>query len=197
MSSKKLLLLFLVVPSIAGVFLAGLAEAQEAQEAQEDEAYPTTYLGIAFAVGIDQFDNTQGFSSFDEAFGVDLWVGVRANRYLGVEGELIYLEGFDTEFLDVPIDFEALGFTANLKLYPLEGRVEPYLLGGVGVGRLDAKFRGISVDESDAIFVLGGGVDVYFYHGFAAVLGAGYVFTTGDIKDTDFVTIKVGIQHKF
>ena len=194
MSSKKLLLLFLVVPSLAGVFPAGLAAAQEAQE---NEAYPAVYFGIAFATGIDQFDDTGGFSSFDEALGVDLWVGIRANRYLGVEGELVYLEGFDTEFRDVPIDFEALGFTANLKLYPLEGWAQPYLLGGVGVGRFEAKALGRSIDESDAIFVLGGGVDLYFYHGFAAVLGAGYVFTTGDIKDTDFVEIKVGIQHKF
>lgn len=193
MSSKKTLLMFLVLPSVAVVFSAGFAAAH----AEAKSVYPALYVGLAFAAGIEESDAAMEFSSFDGGLGADFWVGVRVNRFLAVEGQLTYLEGFDSEVHDVPIDFEVLGFTGNMKFYPLEGWIEPYLVAGAGVARLNTKFLGRSFDESDVIIRAGGGLDIYFSEGFSVVFGGSYVFTSGDIDQTDIIEIKLGIQHRF
>lgn len=193
MSSKKLLFMFLLLPSLAVVFSAGIVAAHE----DAASVYPALYVGLAFAVGIEQFDAPKEFSSFDDGLGADFWIGVRINRFVGVESQLTYLEGFDAEVLDVPIDLEVLGFTGNVKLYPLEGWIEPYLVAGAGVARLDTKVLGTSFDETDTIIRAGGGVDIYFSEGFSVVFGGSYVFTSGDIDQTNIIEIKLGIQHRF
>ena len=156
------------------------------------------YFGGAFAVGLEQFDDFGASADFDEAFGLDLWGGYRLNRILGLEGQFTYLEGFDTQVLGVDVDFTIVAVTANAKLFALAGRIQPFALIGVGVGYYEANIAGgFSVDESDAIIRVGGGVDLYFLDGFAFVAGVDYVITTGDIKDADILQLKFGLQHQF
>lgn len=82
------------------------------------------------------------------------------------------------------------------KLYPWAGQFQPFLVGGAGFAEIDIPAGG-SLSIDGAIYRLGGGMDLYFAKRFAAVVGADYISTFGDINDTDIVEIKLGVQFKF
>lgn len=163
--------------------------------ADDDDYSSGAYVGGALSIGVEQFDFAPGSVDFKEAFGVDLWAGYRVHRYIGIEGQFVYLKGFDIK--GAPIDFNALNFTANVKVYPISGTIQPYLLGGIGGGRFEIEGGGESVDDSGGVFRLGGGVDVYVFDSVALVAGIGYLFTRGDITDTDILEIRLGVQYQF
>lgn len=64
----------------------------------DDSSHSYFYMGGAFTVGIENFDKAAGRASSDEAYGFDMWLGYRMNRYLGFEGRLGHITGFDTKF---------------------------------------------------------------------------------------------------
>jgi opacity protein-like surface antigen len=192
----------LLLVTLSGLVFAGVAVAQE----EEEDFRGAPYIGVAFAIGVEQFDDTDGFSSFDEAFGVDVWLGMRSSPYLGVELQFTYLKGFDTKFDSsllglaegkVDVDAEIFAGMLNFKFYPWQGRYQPYALLGLGAARLEISAFGESADDTDVIAHVGAGLDFNIYGPFDAVVGWRYVFTTGDIKETDFVAIDLGVQYKF
>ena len=154
------------------------------------------YLGGSFSLGVEQFDNMPPEDDFDEGFGFDVWVGSRIHRHVGVEGQLSYLKGF--EIRGTGIDFNHLNGTANLKLYPLDGRIQPYVMAGAGLGRFEVEEPdGYTLSDTGGVMRVGAGVDVYLNESIALVGGLGYLFTAGDIVDTDIVEMRFGVQYRF
>ncbi len=210
MQIRKPLRITLLVLSLASLVLAPLASAEE----QRTEGM---YVGGGFAMAFEQFKNLDEFGlpswvdieSIDHALGFDIWAGYRMGPHAAVEAQFSYLEGFDADIggragsyqVDFAVDLELLSGTAHLKLYPFEGFLEPFVLGGVGVTRIEGDLGGDSEDDIYAIFLVGGGVDVYVFERTALVVGANYVFTSGDFDGAEvnpnMVTFKVGIQHRF
>ncbi|MDP6977987.1 MAG: porin family protein [Myxococcota bacterium] len=154
------------------------------------------YIGGAFSIGVEQFDNTIPGDDFDQGFGFDAWAGSRIHRHVGVEGQLSYLEGFEIE--GTGIDFSHLNATANLKLYPLDAIVQPWILAGAGVGRFEREGPdGYTLADTGGVMRVGAGVDVYLNEHVSLVGGVGYLFTAGGIVDTDVVEMKFGLQYRF
>ncbi len=154
------------------------------------------YIGGSFSIGVEQFDNTVPGDDFDQGFGFDIWAGSRIHPHVGVEGQLSYLKGFEIE--GTGIDFSHLNGTANLKLYPLEGMVQPWVLVGAGVGRFEREEPdGYTLADTGGVMRVGTGVDVYLNDHISLVGGVGYLFTAGDIVDTDVVEMKFGLQYRF
>jgi opacity protein-like surface antigen len=200
-SCQRSCLLYLCGLLFCMLGLPGLAVG-EARVEEDPNPYPTMYLGLAFAAGVDEFDSTDDFSDFNDAIGVDFWIGFRPWRYLALEGQLTYLDGFDTEleipgFFPISVDFEVYALSANLKLYPFDGWFQPFVVAGIGGARIEAKANGNTSSEDGSIYRFGGGVDIYFTKGFAVVLGGDYVLTGGDIDGADIIEIKLGLQYKF
>lgn len=154
------------------------------------------YVGGSFSLGFEQFDNTEPGDDFDQGFGFDLWAGSRIHPHVGVEGQLSFLRGFEIE--GTGIDFNHLNGTANLKLYPLEGPVQPWVLAGAGVGRFEREEPdGYTLADTGGVMRVGAGVDVYLNDHVSLVGGIGYLFTAGDIVDTDVMEMKFGLQYRF
>jgi opacity protein-like surface antigen len=166
-------------------------------EENESRKFGTgAYVGGAFSIGIEDFNNVSSDDDYDEGFGFDIWVGSRIHKHVGVEGQLSYLQGF--EIAGTGIDFNHLNGTVNLKLYPFDGKVQPYVLAGAGVGRFELEEPdGYSISDTGGVMRLGTGVDFYLNKNVALVAGVGYLFTAGDIADTDVVEMKFGVQYRF
>ncbi len=209
MLTFRLLRTALFVLPLAALLVAGFASAEQRRD-------KGAYLGAAFAVGFEQFRGLgdslrRGLevTSIDEAFGFDLWAGYRFGPHLAAEAQFSYLEGFDADVegringapFDFSVDLEMLAGNGSLKLYPFAGVVEPFVLGGVGGARIKGELGGDSAEDSYAIFLVGGGVDVRVTKQMALVVGANYVFTSGNFKGAkarpDMVKVKIGLQYRF
>ncbi|MCH7868991.1 MAG: porin family protein [Myxococcales bacterium] len=186
--------LLLIVGS--AVSLMALVAVPGVALAQGDGADPGYYVGGAFAIGIEQFDLEGNFSDHDDAFGFDVWAGYRANRYLAIEAEFVYLAGFNSAIGGNSVGFNALSFTANLKFYPLTGRFRPYLVGGVGGGRFETESGPSQGHDKGGVFRFGGGVELNFGTPVDLVAGADYLITSG-LAGSDFLQIKIGFQRQF
>jgi opacity protein-like surface antigen len=181
--------------SIDEVDEAAAAKDTAAAEAREDfESY--IYLGGSFSIGIENFDQS-GYGSFDEALGFSMWLGYRLNRWVGLEGRLANISGFDSTLAGESVDFELLYFTGNLKVYPLTGMFQPYVVIGLGHGTLESSR---SKSETGVVFLAGGGIEVLLLDQFSVMAEVDYNVTNvtnGDIKHFDFFDAKLGVQFRF
>ena len=158
------------------------------------------YLGVGAGFGFENFDDTGGLD-IDDAYGVDVWGGVRFVPFMAAEMQLEYLDGFDTSVFGIDVDGQAVAFTGNAKLFPLaevSDRIEPFLYAGMGVGwfELDAGPLG-DTDDADFIARFGGGIDFYFTESIALQVSSSYVVTTGDLDGLDWVSVVAGLQFRF
>lgn len=176
--------------------LVSMALVPVSAHAQENSEDPGFYLGAAFAIGIEQFDLSENFSSHDEGFGIDFWAGYRLTRYFALEGEFVYVGGFKASSAGDSVSFNIAAFTANVKFYPLTGSYRPYLDVGVGGGRFENESGPLNGHEKGGVFRFGGGVEMNFGAPIDFVVGADYLTTSG-LGGGDFVEIKLGFQRKF
>ena len=177
--------------SLSAIVIVSISGAERAIANDLDSGI---YLGVAFAIGVEQFSGVPGVS-FEEGFGFDIWGGYRFNRWVAAEVELLYLKGFKIK--GTGVDANLVNGTVNVKLYPLAGSIQPYLLGGVGGGRFELSGGGLDASDSGGVFRVGGGLDFYFIDSIAFVAGVDYLITRGNITDTDTVNIKLGVQYQF
>jgi opacity protein-like surface antigen len=170
---------------------------EDADVAEEETRDSYIYLGGAFSIGIDNFDGTAGLSSSDEGFGFDFWLGYRINRYVGVEGRISHISGFDAQFEGEAIDFQMFSFTGNVKVYPITGIFQPYAI--LGIGSADFKGQSLSYERNDTgvLVVVGGGIDIYVLDRFSVMAELDYIVTVGDVKGLDQIQAKAGIQFQF
>ena len=67
-----------------------------------------------------------------------------------------------------------------------------------GIGRFEREEPdGYSLDDTGGVMRIGTGVDVYLNDEISLVGGVGYLFTAGDVVDTDIVEMKFGVQYRF
>ena len=174
----------------------GESRTEQRIERQAEKPSYGPYVGGSLAIGVEQFNDVAAGDDYDEGFGFDIWIGSRIHRHVGVEGQLSYIEGF--ELAGTGIDFNHLNGTANLKLYPLDGKIQPYFLAGAGVGRFELEEPdGYTLSDTGGVMRVGAGVDVYLNDRIALVGGLGYLFTAGDIVDNDIMEVKFGVQYRF
>jgi hypothetical protein len=93
--------------------------------------------------------------------------------------------------------------TANAKGYLLTGRIQPYLLTGIGLMHSDLDgtnvgFGGLPKKQSDDFLArFGGGVEIYIDPETVLTLESNYMLPTGDASDLDHVLVSFGIQIRF
>lgn len=155
------------------------------------------YLGAGLNLGIDNFGSSALPVDADEGTGVSLWMGVRSST--SISGEL----GFDLGIFSGSNDeTKATAYVGsislNVKLYPLEGRIQPFALvgGGVGVAHLDLK----SAEDSDEVGLtgrLGGGVDFHITETWSINATGAYAAQLGGIAALDHALVTVGVQAWF
>lgn len=138
-------------------------------------------------------------------------LGYRAGTHVAVEAAVDYsVDGFE---LTVPgtgsLSAKALVATGNVKLYPGDWRVQPFVLGGVGMMRgttecttaagasVSCLALGISDSEIEFAGRVGGGIDFYLTRHIALSGEVTYVIPTGDLADLDFLTFGGQLLFRF
>jgi opacity protein-like surface antigen len=158
-----------------GALLLGLLASTPAAAVEHEAFQPGAYLGIGAVYAFESFD----FDSdrlqlgailgpgveldYDDSAGVHLLLGYRSRAWLGIELVYEFLEGFDSTRGTPRTEIDSHMFGLGAKLYPLEGRLQPYLLAGLGAHLINTEVIDPTVNkpfDSDVGFVgrLGAGL---------------------------------------
>lgn len=101
-------------------------------------ARPAWYISGAGSFNIHLFktadnDVAEEIVDLDEAWGFDIKIGRRLFKYMSIEAEYEYVDGFDFSIFDVEVlSLEANTLTGNLKFHYPINRFIPYITGGIG-----------------------------------------------------------------
>lgn len=159
-----------------------LAFAEDAGE-QKNYARPGGYFGVNGAFALENFPNDVDPS---HSFGASARLGYRFIPLFAAEAEVDWYDDFDTG----SNNFSA---TANAKLYPemWTGRVQFYILGGLGFAKLD-------VDEelTELLGKAGIGLDIYLTEHIVVNIEASYAMPFADLEDYQYAPIKWGLQYR-
>jgi hypothetical protein len=148
------------------------------------------FAGLGGATAVEFFDG-DGASGEEVGLGLNVRTGFRCSERESAELEFEWIEGFDGER---PEDAALWVLTSNAKIALLTGRIQPFLLAGIGILHGDPASRGPHTDLTGR---LGGGVDVFVTQQLAVSLDASYVIPTGTVQQLDAVSIGWGLRYHF
>ena len=156
------------------------------------------YVSVSGVYVSERWDGTREDSGAQDTEGINVRVGSRVNQWASAEFELELIDNFS------PTDTETYGMlniSLNTRVYPIEGRFQPYLLGGLGIIATISHNRGpdSNVAQSNADWAIrsGGGIDIYYTSQVGVTFEAVHVFTIGDIKDNDHYSMGLGVFYRF
>ena len=153
---------------------------------------PGVYMTLAGDYAIENF-RRQEFADVRDSkrtAGLNARIGYRLDPLAAVEFDTDWLSGFDFVGRDAGIFL----FSFNFRFHPLPGRVQPYVI--VGVGLIHARGDDI-VRETSYMTRFAGGLDIYLWKSLALEVEAGYVLPAGDLKGLDMVPIRAGLMWRF
>lgn len=162
-----------------------------------------TGFDVAFANALDDAAEAAGETDW---VNVDVAPQVGLTTRVGLRHDLVAVEALvdaiphfeakqDGRTL---LDYSQVAIGGNLRLYPLDGTIQPNIIAGGGYG-----FLVIDPERGDRAWFGGGflrggaGVDVVLTQTLALSIDATYVWTTGDIRDSDYVTLGWGLLAVF
>ena len=197
MRALRILLLGLLLT--VGMTVVGASASAEDHD-EETSAYSRTgpYGSFSGAYAFEDWNQSNNETPADDTFGFNLRLGARISEWVAVE---LQLEYFDDFFPDDRPDYSTVSVFANTRVYPLSGRLQPYAIGGLGIIStvVDHREPGSSYGRSTADwgFRFGAGVDFYYTDHIALTVEGAYILTVGEVKDTDHVSMGVGILYRF
>ncbi len=183
---------FAVWPVAIALLLASPGLAQD-----DDYARSGLYAGFAFSAGIAAFDGLAGQEftvEADASVGFTAVTGYRMSPFYAVELDLEYMNGFE---LLAPFSgkVRTLSTTANINIYPLEGRIQPYIKFGGGLGWAESD---LSSDSSlGFLLTVGVGGDYYLTRNIVLNFETLYIGSTGDISGTSHLNLNLGARYRF
>jgi opacity protein-like surface antigen len=174
-----------------------------------DFARPGFYVGLGATLAVQNFDLDEAEDTAkanidveDTAPGLDVRAGYRFHP--NIAAELHYqtwaefgfeVEGDGTQESQI----NTWSLMANLKAFPLTGRIQPYGLLGLGALRvgLDDDFDlGIPSNDTNFCGRLGFGLDFYLAEHSLIYFESSYLLTTGGGDTFDLIPLTVGIQYR-
>ena len=194
--------LFLLASLVAMPFAA------VADDAAVNYARSGWYLGVG-GVGASfqsldgHLEDTLGAAdvSVETGIGINLSAGYRGDEHLAVELAFELLDETDLKQDGIKQGWvDTWTAMAITKPYLMTGRVQPFLLAGLGVmyAKLGDLYSPENEDSSTEFAVrFGGGVDFYTTEHVVVALGLDYVMPTGDLKDYDYVAFTWGVKYRF
>lgn len=226
---------------VSGMLVQGSVSAR----AEDDAAPPSRpyVVRLAGSVGIplelaDWVEDARAYRDFEELEGVHTTdepsvgfhgaVGYRfLDDHLSVSAHVEHLSNIAVKFQDGArassesgrsiLEGDTWALSADLAVYPWTGRVQPFLLAGLGwlwadleerpVLRTDAipsssdpKFvkLGLGIDSGDDLMArFGAGVELYLTDYFFLYADGSYVLGTGEVDDLDYISVGWGLGCRF
>lgn len=174
---------------VAGSLILSVAGTAAAESDDSDPARSAFYVAAAGVFAAENIDS-HGGARPDDAFGYNVRAGWRFNEYGAVELEAEHLPEVD---LSGAPDLEVWAASANLKwIFPL-GRLEPYVVGGLGGLVAEAG----SSDESDFLLRGGLGLQLHVTRNLVGVLEGTYVSGVEKLSEIAYGSVSLGLQVQF
>jgi opacity protein-like surface antigen len=169
------------------------------------------YIGAGGQHAWENFQNVPSDVNVDDSWGLNFRAGYQLNRYLAIEANYDWYDGFDWKFnhnnyydnnLDVKLEVQTLLFDLKA-MYPIKNFV-PYVR--VGGGWMWANFdvRNSYYNshyESDTFddfaWDVGGGFSVYLTPNICIGPSFRYVMGTGDVDNIRYSTLGFGLEFHF
>ena len=189
----------------------------EQSKAQEvDYAKPGWYVSVGGSFDVHLFESTandvsDGVVDLDNAWGIDIKVGKRIKRWLSLEVEYEYINGFDFSISDVKVNsLQVNTLTGNVKFhYPIQ-RFIPYAVLGIGGAWYRVTDDTGLFDDFDSDTALAGragvGFDLFLNQNWAVNANYSVVLSTYDltsptelenVSDVHYGAFQVGIAYYF
>jgi len=203
--------MFLVAAMVVALGVSS-ARAEDAATESPSEKYLGWYVT---AQGLYAFENFQSLGGLqgDNGLGFKGRVGYRFMDMLAAEGEIEWVNlglkipagtglaiGGGTPLADVTYHT----FTVNMRVYPpsevqiFEGKLEPFLLGGVGFANADISGQNIQGDSATRFAGRGGAGLVYHVTDHISVIGdAEYVASTNELQNLGYLSVGWGVELTF
>ena len=183
---------FAIWPVALALLLASPGLAQD-----DDYARSGLYGGFGYSHGFALFDGLFGTdldTDADSSAGFTAVAGYRVSPFWGAELDLEYMNAFS---LRAPASGEVrtLSTTFNFNLYPLEGRIQPYIKIGGGLGW--AQIGGSSDGSLGFLLAVGIGSDYYLTRNIVLNVETVYIGSTGDISGTSHLNLTAGARYRF
>lgn len=195
-SMNRILAISVALACLIGA--AAYAQDDDAAGAQDDDfARPGWYLGAYGVYALEAYRDT-GILDFDDSAGANFRIGYRGNEWFALEGEFEWIHNFESDFLG-KVDTRTLIAGANIKLFPVHGRFQPYGLIGVNGMYFTMKDSppGFDDNATDWAFRFGLGLDIYATRNIVVGLEGSYVWGVGDVWERDYGSVGVGILYRF
>jgi opacity protein-like surface antigen len=186
--------------AITGVLLAIWLGAGPAAAEGEEAFEPGFYFGLGAVYAFENFSFTSdnlGMApgllpsgldpAFDDSAGAHALLGYRALEWLGVDFQYEFLEGYDSTRGKPDVEIDSHLFVLNAKLYPIQGRWQPYALAGMGAQLINSEAVDVKTVkkpfETDLGFVgrVGGGLAFNATRHFLIELEGAYQMAEGPL----------------
>ncbi|MAI80917.1 MAG: hypothetical protein CL917_18405 [Deltaproteobacteria bacterium] len=161
------------------------------------------YLGFEGLVIVENSPLVSGPDKHLVNGGFDFRMGNRHNRWLATEIQGTWVNSYKTA--DESSDFMIWGIWVNERVYLTKGRIQPFLMTGLGFIQTRTEVKGnVTAPDADPLAnvrtawgfsaVFGTGIEIYWTESFISTLTINYYLTTGDIRDHDFAAAGIGFQ---
>ena len=209
------------------IWLLVVAHAMSGQALARDYSARGPYLGVGvigafhlFEGNIeDSIESIGGTADVDHSVGLDARGGYRFLSWLALEAQYEWVPGFEAT-ASFPrlgdagtsqiLDIESHSVTANARFILPLGRLEPYLLLGVGWSRYDFAegISGFNLSGTEDAFAgrVGPGVDFFLTEHISLNLAGTVLLTTHDIDNVTaneslsalhYLSVKGGLSYHF
>ena len=165
--------------------------------AQDSTQYGRTgfYGGANGVFSVERFRDTNGLS-FENSNGFNVRAGYRLEPLIALEVEFERNSRFALQNAPT-VGLETFAGTLNVKLFPIQLAIQPYLLLGTGFLHARADGAGITRTDTGSIYRGGVGLDLYTTANWVVNLEGAYVFPQGEVDGLDYISLSSGLQYRF
>lgn len=158
------------------------------------------FFGAGVSYAAENFDD--GGAIVKSALAGSAFAGYRFHPLFAFEVRFEGFDDFDLQFSNGDGEIDGYAITANAKLYPLLGPIQPFITTGIGGIRLDSKTvsrSGITRrdNQSDFLLRVGGGVDFPVNEHLVVNLEAAYLAPGDDLSDLEMTVMGGGLTFRF
>jgi opacity protein-like surface antigen len=154
------------------------------------------YVGLYGIQSMEAFDTSgTGLDADDSDVGIGVRGGLRLDRNLAVEASIESVDGYELSSGTASVDLELLNFVVAGKYYLVPGRIQPYVLAGLGWA--DADVDALNLDDSGSFARVGAGADLYLTPAVAAFGEVTYNRMFNDLDDLDHYDLVIGLLFRF
>jgi len=157
------------------------------------------YIGAGGQHAWENFSNTDGID-VDNSFGINLRAGYQLMKYLAIEANYDWYNGFDLKWSGYDLG-SIMVQTAMIDLkgmYPINDFVPYVRLGG---GWMWAKFDGKNgygnSSDNDFAWDFGAGIDYYINKNISIGPNIKYVIGTGNLDNIKYTAVGFGLEYHF